>query len=87
MKEDSSIELNASHDSDNVSSEMIVQEKDGNQTTIVTSSDKTGQQPLMNQNKAIDYNDLLSINDFHNNDIKILSLLNQEAVRIIASKV
>ena len=87
MKEDSSIELNSSLDSDNVSSEMIVQEKDGNQTTIVTSSDKTGQQPLMNQNKAIDDNDLLSINDFHNNDIKILSLLNQEAVRIIASKV
>jgi DNA-binding MarR family transcriptional regulator len=79
MKEDSSIELNSPHDSDNLSSEMIVQEKDGNQTTIVTSSEKTGQQPPMNQNKAIDDNDLLSIYDFRNNDIKILSLLNQEA--------
>jgi DNA-binding MarR family transcriptional regulator len=78
MKEDSSIELNSSPDSDNVPSEMIVQEKDGNQTTIVTSSKKTGQQPLLNQNKAVDDNDLLSINDFHNNDIKVLSLLNQE---------
>jgi DNA-binding MarR family transcriptional regulator len=78
MKEDLSVELNSLHDSDNVPSGMIVQEKDGNQTTIITSSQKTGQQPLMNQNKAIDDNDLLSIYDFHNNDIKILSLLNQE---------
>ena len=78
MKEDLSVELNAPHDSDNVSSEMIVQEKDGNQTTIVTSSEKTGQQSLMNQNKTSDDNDLLTIYDFHNNDIKILSLLNQE---------